>query len=329
MERDLVIGVDLGGTHLRTALVDREGSILLRGKIETAAALGVRETSERLSRECLAMKDRAAALGGRVRALGLGVAGKVDGATGKVLFSPNLRALDGHAVAPELAKAVGVPVVLENDANVFGMGEARAGAGRGIENWLGIVLGTGIGGCLILKGELWTGDGLGFAAETGHMIVDPAGPRCICGLKGCLEAHASGRSLREGVEEAAAKGALDTGRLRDRLEAGTLDAEAVHLAAQEGDSLAKSLFRRMGWALGLAVANLFTVLGIRSAIIGGGVASSWDQFIGPLNESLDRHSCMFDASEVRILRSTLGDDAALLGAGFLAWSPAAHFIFPE
>lgn len=329
MERDMVIGVDVGGTHLRTALVDREGSILLRGRIETAAAAGVRETSERLSRECLALKDGAAALGGRVRAVGLGVAGKVDGATGKVIFSPNLRALDGYAVAPELAKAIGLPVVLDNDANVFGMGEARAGAGRGIENWLGIVLGTGIGGCLILKGDLWTGDGLGFVAETGHMIVDPAGPRCICGLRGCLEAHASGRALKEGVEKAAAKGALGAGVLRDRLEAGTLDAEAVHLAAREGDSLAKSLFQRMGWALGLAVANLFTVLGIRSAVIGGGVASSWDQFIGPLSESIDRHSCMFDVSEARILRGALGDDAALLGAGLLAWRPAAHFIFPE
>jgi len=319
MRKDLVIGVDLGGTHLRTALVDRVGNVLCRRKTETAVALGARETRDRLLRECMALMDEALTAGGCVRAVGLGVAGKVDRAAGKVLFSPNLRALDGCALAPELERAVGLPVVLENDANVFGIGEARAGAGRGIENWIGIILGTGIGGCLVLRGDLWTGDGLGFVAETGHIIVDPAGPRCVCGLKGCLEAHASGRSLREGVEDAAARGDLGAGGLYERWKSGTLDAEAVCLAAEDGDPLAKGLFRRMGWALGLAIANLFTVLGIRSAIIGGGVAAAWNQFIDPLRESLARHSCMFDPAEARIIPSELGEDAALLGAGLLAW----------
>lgn len=319
MVRELAIGVDLGGTHLRTALVDRGGNIVLRRRTGSAGALGNVETRERLLRECTALRDEALKAGGRVMAVGLGVAGKVDSAAGKVVFSPNLRALDGQVLAPELSGALGVPVFLDNDANVFGIGEARVGAGRGIENWIGIILGTGIGGCLILKGRLWTGDGLGFVAETGHFIVDPAGPRCICGLKGCLEAHASGRSLREGVEEAAAQGALRPGFLRDRWESGTLDARIVHLAARRGDPLACALFRRMGWALGLAVANFFTVLGIRSAIIGGSVAAAWDQFIGPLKKSLARHSCMLDPDETQILPSVLGDDAGVCGGGFLAW----------
>ena len=319
MVREMVIGVDMGGTHLRTALVDRGGNIVFRRKTGTAAALGDLETRERLLHECAAMRNEALKAGGRLMAVGLGVAGKVDSAAGRVLFSPNLRALDGQALAPELSGSLGVPVFMENDANVFGIAEARAGAGRGIENWAGIILGTGIGGCLILQGRLWTGDGLGFVAETGHFIVDPAGPPCICGLKGCLEAHASGRSLREGVEEAAARGTLGPGFLRDRWESGTLDARIVYAAAQKGDPTAGKLFHRMGWALGLAAANLFTVLGIRTVIIGGGVAAAWDQFIGPLKESLARHSCMLDPAQTQVLPSVLGDDAGPLGAGFLAW----------
>jgi glucokinase len=326
MERDLVIGVDMGGTHLRTALVDRDGKIIRRRKTETAIALGQRETSNRLIHECNALVDQANAEGNRVRAIGLGVAGKVDSAAGKVIFSPNLRALDGCALAPLLSEASGLPVVLDNDANVFGMGEAREGAGCGIDNWLGVILGTGIGGCLVLKGELWTGDGLGFVAETGHFIVDPAGPRCICGMKGCLEAHASGRALREGIEDAVAKGLIKEGALYDLWKSGTLGARAVYRAAKEGDAHAREVFDRMGRALGLAIGNLFTVLGIRTAIIGGAVAATWDQFIEPLRQSLAEHSCMFDASEMRILRSVLGDDAALIGAAHLAWEKGSGLL---
>ena len=169
-----------------------------------------------------------------------------------------------------------------------------------------------------MGGRIWQGDHLGFVGEIGHMNVHPEGPRCACGLKGCLEAHASGTALRAGVEAAVTRGTLTEGKLFDLWKAGELTPEEIHACARDGEDVARSLFRRMGWALGLALASLFTVLGIRHAIIGGGVGAGWDQFIVPLRESIAEHSSMLDPSQADIRQSTLGDDAALLGSAFLA-----------
>ncbi len=319
MEEELVIGIDIGGTHLRTALVDRSGKILRQSKSSSLALGGPRPISERLISECRLLIETAARWGKRVCAAGLGVAGKIDPAGGRVLFSPNLPALSGFPLAPTLEDGVGIPVVLENDANVFALGEAWAGSGREPENWIGLTLGTGVGGCLILGRRLWNGDNIGFVAEIGHMVIVPGGRKCLCGAAGCLEAYASGRALVEGIREAGACGAFVEGPLCGPLRSGTLTPRAVYDAAVEGHPIALELFERMGWALGLALSNLFSVLGIRHAIIGGGVSAAWDQFIGPLTKSISEHSTMLKAEEAVILRSTLGDDAALLGAASLAW----------
>ena len=132
-------------------------------------------------------------------AVGLGVAGKIDAKEGSVVFSPNLPRLDGYPLGRRLAESLQIPVYMENDANVFGLGESFTGAARGFPNWVGIVLGTGTGGCLFLNGKLWEGEGLGFSGEIGHMIVEPGGPACPCGSKGCLEAFASARALVSGA----------------------------------------------------------------------------------------------------------------------------------
>jgi glucokinase len=318
MGSEMVIGVDLGGTHMRTALVDRTGNILRRQKTATSIALGVEHTTQKLIAECTAQIDAAKDFAGTVTGIGLGVAGKVDHERGWVVFSPNLPAMRNHPLGPELERSLGIPVLLENDANVFGIGESWVGAGREIPNWVGLTLGTGVGGCLILQGRLWNGDHLGFAAEIGHLIIHPGGPRCACGLKGCLEAHASGRALLEFVADAVSKGVLTSGPLYELWNEGKLNARGVFRCAQAGDPAAQKGFARMGWALGLALANLFTALGICHAIIGGGVSAGWEQFIEPLNKSLAEHSSMLNVPDAVIQRSVLGDDAALLGAARLA-----------
>jgi glucokinase len=303
---------------MRSALVDTDGKILRQRRTLTDMSLGPDQATGRLIMECRALMDDAMHLHGRVAAVGLGVAGKIDSLEGRVIFSPNLPTMNDYPLASKLQDVLELPVVMENDANVFGIGENRLGAGRGIENWIGLTLGTGVGGCLILGGRIWRGDHLGFVGEIGHMNVHPEGPRCACGLRGCLEAHASGSALRAGVEAAVSQGTLTEGKLFDFWKAGELTPEAIYACALNGEEVARSLFRRMGWALGLALASLFTVLGIRHAIIGGGVGAGWDQFIAPLRESLAEHSCMLDPSQADIRQSSLGDDAALLGSGFLA-----------
>jgi glucokinase len=314
----MVIGVDLGGTHLRTALVDRSGNLLRRRRTTTDIAFGARQTAQKLADECLAQMKTAGELGGTVVGIGLCVAGKVDPKRGWVIFSPHLPAMRDYPLGPDLEDRLGVPVLVENDANAFGIGESWAGAGRGISNWIGLTLGTGVGGCLIFDGKLWNGDGLGFAGEIGHLVVHPNGPPCACGLRGCLEAHASATALIEFVRNAAITGDLTCGPLYELWKDGTLEAGGIARCSREGDPLAQKAFARMGWALGLALANIFTVLGIRTAIIGGGVSAGWDQFIEPLHRSLAEHSSMLAAADARIQPGALGDDAALLGAGRLA-----------
>ena len=319
MTSKMVIGVDLGGTHLRTALVDVSGRILRRRRTTADIAFGAEHTTRKLIAECRAQLEAARELDGRVVGIGLGVAGKVDHQRGWVVFSPNLPAIRDYPLGPELQAALGLPVLVENDANVYGIGESWLGAGRGIPNWVGLTLGTGIGGCVMLDGRLWTGDHLGFAGELGHMIIQPEGPPCACGLRGCLEAHASGSALVAFVAQAVAGGELTGGPLFELWREGKLSARAVWEGAEAGDPLAQKGFARMGWALGLALANLFTALGICHAIIGGGVSAAWNQFIEPLHQSLAEHSSMLNVTDAVIRRSALGDDAGLLGAARLAF----------
>lgn len=318
MNSELVMGGDIGGTHMRVALVGENGCILYLSRSATDVGAGVPDVVDRLIVQCRAAMDVATSLGGRVGAFGLGVAGRIDRKMGAVVFSPNLSPLDGYPLGKELEKTLSLPVFLENDADAYGVGERLLGAGRDIPHWIGLTLGTGVGGCVILDGRLWRGDDLGFSGEFGHMIVDPHGPACACGLKGCLEAHSSSSALKNGVKEAILRGELTQGPLYEACVTGSLTSEMIHELAGQGDELASRLFQRMGWALGLAVAGIFSGLGIRHAIIGGGVSNAWDRFISPLKSSLARHCSMLDPDEMVIRRGELGDRAALIGSAHLA-----------
>lgn len=315
----VVAGIDLGGTHMRLALVTENGIIQHQRKEKTLAARGAESVSQRLTAACRELSVWAGHHDRRVSAVGLGVAGRIDPHRGTVVFSPNLPELNGYPLGEKLQEQLRIPVFMENDANAFGLGENWVGAGRDLNSWVGLTLGTGVGGCIILQDQLWEGDGLGCCAEVGHMVVDPQGPRCNCGVHGCLEAHASQSAFLHAVEQALSAGILTAGPLLDHWGAGTLDAAVIESCAQAGEPLARQLFQRMGWALGLALGNLFTILGLRNAIIGGGLSAAWDLFIAPLRTSIREHCRMISLEEVFIHRSLLGDDAALLGAGRLAW----------
>lgn len=318
MDREMFIGIDIGGTHMRSALVDAAGNIVDLRKTPTDSNEGAHQTARRLIHDCRSLMEGARTAGHKVVAVGMGVAGKIDVSRGSVVFSPNLPTMRDYPLGREIQEDLGIPVAMENDANVFGIGEMWVGSGRNLKNWIGITLGTGVGGCLVFGGELWQGDNLGFVAEIGHMNVHPDGPLCACGLKGCLEAHSSGSALIAGVNAAVSQQKLVRGPLYEQWREGSLSPEAVYMHSKAGDPIARSLFERMGWALGIALASLFTVLGIRHAIIGGGVSGAWDQFIEPLRQSLADHTSFLEPGQMKVLRSTLGDDAAILGAASLA-----------
>lgn len=314
------IGIDIGGTYIKTGLFDERGERHAFQRISSKAAGPPEAVLESLLSVCRDLMDAARLLGSRVVAVGLGVAGKLDIASGRVVFSPNLPNMTGFPLAQRLREALEIPVFMENDANVFGLGEGWVGVGRPLRHWIGVTLGTGVGGCFMADGSLWLGDHLGFAGEIGHMIVDPHGPLCACGQTGCLEAHASGSALTRGLLQAVEAGAPLPEEIAHAVHEGSLTPEDVYRAAQAGNAHAQQLFRRMGWALGLALANLFTFLGIQSAVIGGGVSQAWDQFYPHLMETLRTVPKMLDPSGIRVFRSALGPLAALYGAARLAWS---------
>ena len=315
-KRIACIGIDLGGTNLRAALVSRTGKIL-ELRVLPVGALDAESILKEISARCLDLMDSGAARGLQTVAAGLGVAGKIDPQRGLVVFSPNLPMLDGYPLGRRLEKSLNIPVNMENDANVFGLGESFAGVAKGLRNWVGIVLGTGTGGCVFFNGKLWEGDRLGFSGEIGHMIVEPGGPGCPCGSKGCLEAFASARALVSGAGRRLCDPGEKPGPLGALQREGKLNAQTIYACAKNGDPAALELFDKMGWALGIALANLFSALGINHAVIGGGVGAAWDLFIEPLKKTLARNCSMLGPEGGVVLRGRLGDDAAPIGAARL------------
>jgi len=318
-EDPMVIAGDLGGTNFRLALVNRQGDILVREAGPTPSSPSPDEFVD-----CLAVAmGRLAAKTGReataVAAVGLGVPGRVIPREGVIVFSPNLAVLNGLHLGPGLAARLSCPVVLENDANLFTLGEHWLGAGVGVATLLGLTLGTGVGGGLILNERLWSGS-YGTAAEIGHLTIDPLGSVCHCGNQGCLETLASANWTVAWVKERLAAGADSCLRPLGEESPERLTAKEIFRAAQEGDVLAQGAFTRVGRALGQAIAGVVHLLGVPRVVIGGNFAQAWDQFISPLQLELGRRLTMFPVERLTIVPAALGDNAGLLGAARLAWS---------
>jgi len=318
VKMDLVVALDIGGTLVKGAMVDREGNTLDDFKLGTLIGRGANDFVARLGSYINTLRKNAAAKGDRVLAIGMGVAGKILQKEGKIVFSPNLMPLNNYPLASELQKRTMLPVFMDNDANAFGIGERWKGAGREHENWLGITLGTGVGGVLILNGERWQGDDVGFVGEIGHTIVYPEGPLCNCGKRGCLEALSSATALTRGAKEAIEKGEKET-ELAEAYERNELNPILIADAAGRGDKLAVRLFERFGHGLGIAISNTFNLLGITTCIIGGGVSAAWPRFIDEVWKTLREVNSMVNFDQVVIKRASLGNRAAVLGAARLAW----------
>ncbi len=303
------IAIDLGGTNVRLGLV-AEGAIVETTRFPTQAQAGPADLLDRLAKGALGIRELARRRG--LEAAGLGVAspGVLDRTAGVVRLSPNLPGWRDIPLAGELARLTGLPVALENDANLYALGESRFGAGRGHGDLACLTLGTGVGGGLILGGRLVVGP-LGCGGELGHMVVEPRGRLCGCGAQGCLEAYASATGLEGALAEELSRGRATSLKPGD-------DPRAVALAAEAGDELARELFVRAGLALGRAAANLVILAGLNLIILGGGLAASWPLMEPAARRELSARLRIVDADRVRLVPGSLGDQAALLGAA--AWA---------
>jgi glucokinase len=299
------IGIDVGGTNLRCALVDHNGSILERRRCASRIEEGRNAFCERLISEISVLKDVAALHGVVADGIGIGVPGLI-GQDGMVHSSVNMQPLEGFNLTAFVAESSGLRTVCGNDANVIALGEQQVGAGQGYSSCVVITIGTGLGSGLILDGKLWTGWG-GFASEFGHITVDPEGILCPCGNRGCLEQYVSASSLVRFALELMPKKTFDL-----------LSAEKVAKLGRRGDTAALAAFDQLGYWLGIGLASLINMLNIQAVIIGGGVSASLDLLLPALRRNIQQR-CFPQIYEGLIIEKTrLGDDAGLIGAAVLA-----------
>ena len=311
--RQVCIGIDLGGTNLRLALVGPDGTILHRLRYPTRIDRGWDHLLAALVSAIDQLVTAARTLGMTVSAIGVGVPGLIS-TDGVVHSSVNLQPLVGVNVRECLTRAVGLPVVAANDANAIAWGEMTFGAARPFASFLMLTLGTGVGSGLVLDRRLWSGRD-GFAAEYGHATVEPEGEPCACGNHGCLEQYASATAIVRAVRTALAGGRECSLSL---LPAEDLSAEQVAAAAREGDGLAVEVFRRVGYSLAIASASAVNLLNIDAIVLGGGVAASIQLFETELRAGIAWRAFSQMAQGVRVVVSELGDDAGLLGSAALA-----------
>ncbi|WP_028649649.1 ROK family glucokinase [Nocardiopsis sp. CNT312] len=309
----LTIGVDIGGTKVAAGAVDDEGRILDKVKYPTPShdPEGLADVVAHAVHELRGRHE--------CGAVGVGVAGFVDEDRATVQVAVNL-GLHGYPLRDSVQDRVGLPVVVENDANAAAWAEARFGAGRGNDHIVCVTLGTGIGGGVVLAGELYRGH-FGAAAEVGHYRVVPYGRRCACGNHGCWEQYASGRAL---VAEAQDRARTDPQAAERMLKLAEGEIERVQgpvvtQAALEGDAAALECFAAVGEWVGLGLADLAAILDPACFVIGGGVSDAGSVLLDPVRSSFARHvSGRPYRRMARVRLAELGGEAGIVGAGDLA-----------
>jgi glucokinase len=304
MSEKYAIGIDLGGTNLRVALVSDEGKISRKIKKPSSEQIidALTESIDEIRHDI------------PVAGIGIGVAGLVDRAHGRVFISPNLRAVENTDITGSLKKKFGVPIFIENDANVAALGEKLAGAGRDFDNFVLFTLGTGIGGGIIHKGKL-----LEVSSELGHMSIKSEAEKCPCGNIGCLENYASARAM---VAKAISMLEKGTESLLKECCKGSIykvTPEDIYKAALDGDTLSREVLREAGKYLGVGLANIINIISPQAIILTGGLIGAWNIYVQEAIKEASRRAFkdLFDC--VKILPSTLGDDSGVIGAASLVF----------
>ena len=308
------IGVDVGGTKVLGGVVDEFGAVLKTGRRDTP-----REGGRALTQ---AIADVAQELMSEftIDSVGVSAAGFVSSDRKTMLATPNIAGWNGVDLDSDLTALIGLPVVIENDANAAAWGEARFGAGRGKDHMLMMTIGTGIGGGIVVNGDLYRG-AFGIAAEIGHIRVVPDGHLCGCGARGCFEQYASGNALLRHAREAIAASPDIARNLLSRGD-GTIDGltgKAITEAAGDGDAVALAAFNTTGQWLGAGIATLSVILDPECVVIGGGVIDAGEILLAPTRAALERYMPFAGRHPYpEIIAASMGNEAGLVGVADLA-----------
>jgi len=312
----LTIGIDVGGTKVLGGVVDEAGKVLTTARKDTPRQGGsaLTQTIANVAKELLEQHS--------VASVGVSAAGFVSSDRKTMLATPNIADWNGVDLDNQLTKLIGLPVVIENDANAAAWGEAKFGAGKNQDHMMMLTVGTGIGGGIVVNGALYRG-AFGIAAEFGHMRVVPEGHICGCGARGCFEQYASGNALLRHAREAInaspeiARNLLSRG---DGTVAG-LTGQAITDAARDGDPVALAAFNTTGQWLGAGIASLAVLLDPACVVIGGGVIDAGEILLKPTRESLERNMPFAGKHPYpQIIAAQLGNEAGLVGVADLARS---------
>ncbi|GAB4244959.1 MAG: ROK family glucokinase [Thermoleophilia bacterium] len=313
----VMLGVDLGGTKIAVGAVSEDGSV--RGGI-------IERPTEKAGPEELAgallqiLREARELLAPDALGVGVGSAGTIDWSRGRVMQSPNLPLAD-FPLAERVGRGVGLPVALDNDANVATLAEARVGVAEGLEHVVMLTLGTGVGGGILLNGRLYRGKA-GGAGELGHMVVAAGGQPCPCGRRGCLEQYASGTAL-ERFAENLALGSGTTAEygqaLRELIENDDLTGRTVGRLALAGDAAAGDAVARVADWLGVGLANLANIFNPEMIVIGGGLAELGETLVEPARRVMRESALRPNGEMAAVEAAVLGNRAGVVGAGLVAW----------
>ena len=312
MNKKYSIGIDLGATNLQAALINSAWEMKEKVTLSTSK---IREgVLGQIEEVVLKLKKR----GKEILGVGIGSPGNIDIREGIVYDAPNIERWHDVPLKGYVEEKTGLPTFVDNDANVMALAESRLGAGKGTDNIICLTLGTGVGGALIINGELYHGRVL-TATEIGHIPVNVNGPLCNCGGRGCLERYVGNRFIVERVV-----GAIEGGEksLIARLVRGNLEKvtpELISRAALKGDNLAVKIWDEVGRYIGVAVAGLVNLLNPEIVIIGGGVAKAGSLVLDPVRQTIKERAMKMFARMVSVVPAELGEDAGMIGAGILVW----------
>lgn len=311
---DLAIGIDIGGTKIIGGVVDATGTIIDQERRDTPTEGGM-VTIERIAEVAASLASRH-----QVSSVGVSLAGFISKDRKRMETNPNIANMKGLAVHDELEGATGLAIHLENDGNCAAWGEYRFGAGVDSDPMVMVTVGTGIGGGLIIDGQLLIG-AYGTAGEIGHVPVIPNGEICGCGMRGCLEQYASGNALRRFVRKAI-EGAPALGSKILAMGDGTIEGITgpdVTRAAQEGDAIALAAFNEIGEWLGYAISGFSSIIDPQTVVIGGGVIDAGEILLEPVRTSLKKNSPMRSSHDMpNIVAAKLGNNAGIVGVADLA-----------
>ena len=296
---EYAVGIDLGGTFIKSAIVDSKGNILKHFKTDTFADISPKKV---LSQMELSVNTLLKGFTKKISGIGIGAPGIVT--NGVMKYPPNFKGWKEVNLAGHFGKKYKTEAIADNDANCAGLAELKFGHGTKYKNFIFLTLGTGIGGAMIIDGKLYRGEQNG-AGEFGMMTINYNGPMCLGGNRGSVEAHLGRNNfLAQNKKEIKKLGK-------------NIDFKELTALANKGNKTAKKLLNLYGFYLGVAITNYFNLMDVRTAILGGGISNAYKSFIGEVNKTIKQRSIKTIRNKFHVLRSTINNNAGVLGAAAL------------